>query len=369
MMRLALITPGFSRHGGDWAIPALQNLALDLAGSASLTVYSLRHPAYGRYQFGPILHYAGGGQQFGWRSPFIWQHTLRAIIAEHRRRSFDVVHAFWADEAGFTAVLAGKLLRRPVLVSVAGGELIYLPDIGYGTQASAFRRRIIATALAWANLVSGGSHYQLEQVRRRGIAPAKLRLAPLGVDCRRFQPGAAAGRQPVLVQAASLVPVKNQALLLDCFRLAQSQFPSLRLAVAGDGPLVQALRHRAKTLGLAPAVTWAGRLPYPAVPAFFQQGTVYLQTSRHEAQGMAVLEAMACGLPALGTPVGVLPEVATRAPNWDPAVLADQLVELLQDPVAYGTASAHAREQVLDRFQLGTAAERFLALYQELASR
>jgi glycosyltransferase involved in cell wall biosynthesis len=370
MMRVALISPGFSRHGADWAIPALQNLALELAGSVSLTVYSLRHPAYGRYQFGPLIHYAvGGGRHSGWRSPFIWQHALRAIIAEHRRRPFDALHAFWADEAGFTAVLAGRLIRRPVLVSVAGGELVHFPDIAYGTQASPFRRRIIAAALAGANLVSAGSHYQLEQVRRQEIPSAKLRQAPLGVDCRRFQPAAAPGREAVLVQAASLVPVKNQALLLDCFRLAGAEQPSLRLAVAGDGPLGEALHHRAEMLGLTPAVAWAGRLPYPAVPAFFQQGTVYLQTSRHEAQGMAVLEAMACGLPALGTPVGVLPEAAARAPSWEPAVLAGQLVELLQDPAAYGAASAHAREQVLDQFQLGTAVKRFLALYQELASR
>jgi glycosyltransferase involved in cell wall biosynthesis len=368
MMRLALITPGFSKHGADWAIPALQSLVLELAQTISPVVFSLRYPQYGRYQFGSVTHYAaGGGTRFGWRSLVIWQHTLRSIIVEHRRRPFDVLHAFWADEAGFTAVLAAKLIRRPVIVTVAGGELVHLPDIGYGTQASPFRRRIIRAALAGANLVTAGSPYQLDMVRQHQVSEAKARLAPLGVDCRRFQPPVGANRRPVAVQAASLVPVKNQSLLLECFHLARQQAPELRLLVAGDGLLAESLRRQAEAMGVAHALTWAGRLPHLEMAPFYGQGSVYLQSSRHEAQGMAVLEAMACGLPALGTPVGSLCEVAARPAQWEPAVLAGQLVELLRDPAVYRIATSLAREQITEQFSLPAAASRFLELYQELA--
>jgi glycosyltransferase involved in cell wall biosynthesis len=368
MMRVALITPGFSKHAADWAIPALQSLVLELAETVSPVVFSLRYPTYGRYQFGPVTHYAGGGgTHFGWRSLLIWRHTLRAIVAEHRRRPFDILHAFWADEAGFTAVLAAKLIRRPVLVTVAGGELVYLPNIGYGTQESPWRRLVVRAALRGANLVSAGSRYQLELVRQQQVSETRLRLAPLGVDCRRFGPPAATAGEPVAVQAASLVPVKNQSLLLECFRLARQALPALRLMVAGDGLLAEPLRRQVEDMGLATAVTWAGRLPHPEMASFYGQGSVYLQSSSHESQGMAVLEAMACGLPALGTPVGILPEVAVRLPQWDPATLAGQLVELLQDPAAYRAASVRAREQVVEQFSLATAVARFHALYQGLA--
>jgi glycosyltransferase involved in cell wall biosynthesis len=368
MMRVALVTPGFSKHGADWAIPALQDLALELAETVSPVVFSLRYPPHGRYQFGPVTHYAcGGGTHFGWRSLLIWQHTLRAIVAEHRRWPFDVLHAFWADEPGFTAVLAAKLIRRPVLVTVAGGELVYLPDIGYGTQESPWRRLVVRAALRGADLVSAGSRHQLELVRQQQVSEARLRLAPLGVDCRRFGPPAATTDEPIAVQAASLVPVKDQSLLLECFRLARQRLPGLRLMVAGTGPLAEPLRRQGEDLGLASAVSWTGRLPHPEMASFYGQGSVYLQSSRHESQGMAVLEAMACGLPALGTPVGILPEVAARPPQWGPAALAGQLVELLQDPAAYQAASVRAREQVVEQFSLATAVARFHGLYQSLA--
>lgn len=369
MMRVALIVPGFSKHATDWAIPALQNLAVELAQTVSVAVFSLRYPRAGRYQFGPITHYAGGGgAHAGWHSLLIWQHTLRTIIAEHRRRPFDVLHAFWADEPGFTAALAGKLVRRPVIVTVAGGELVYLPAIGYGTQESPYRRWIIRAAMAGADLISAGSRYQLELVRQHHVAEAKLRLAPLGVDCRRFQPASTTIHSPVVVQAASLVPVKNQWLLLESFRLARRQTPELHLRVAGDGPLAEPLRRQVAELNLAHTVSWAGRIPYPEMPPFYGRGTVYLQSSRHESQGMAVLEAMACGLPVLGTPVGSLPEVAARPPQWGAAALADQLVELLQDPAAYRSASSQAREQAIQQFSLPTAAARFQELYQVVGS-
>jgi glycosyltransferase involved in cell wall biosynthesis len=92
---------------------------------------------------------------------------------------------------------------------------------------------------------------------------------------------------------------------------------------------------------------------------------VLAQTSRHEAQGLAVLEAGACGVPAVGTAVGVLPEVG-QAVETD-AELADALIAVLRDPARRQALGLAARAQIDERFRLETALERFWQIYERVA--
>lgn len=369
-MRIALVLPGFSAGPEDWAIPALLNLARGLARRHEVYVFSQRYPEQGIYRFDGLVHYAmGGGQRFGPASLRTWVKTAQAVVAHHRRSPFDLLHAFWADEAGLSAALAGAMIRRPVVVSLGGGELSHLPDIAYGAQRFLARRFNIRLALGRAAVVTAGSTYQLELGRRHGLAEAKLRLAPLGVDTDRFsvsRRGRPAFQAPVLIQAASLLPVKNQALLLEVLSRVRAEIPGIRLHLAGEGPLRGELARLAGQLGLAGQILWPGQTPYLQMPALYRQAQLYLQTSRHESQGMAVLEAMACGLPVTGTPVGVMPEVAGLPPSSEPAVLAAQVVEILGDPARYRLLSRQARHIAETRFSLPATEQRFQEIYENV---
>jgi glycogen(starch) synthase len=370
-MRIALITPGFSADESDWAIPALQTLAVALARGHDLHVFSLRYPAAGRYAWGGFSHHAvGGGQRYGFASPGIWQKTISAVIAQHRQQPFDVLHAFWADEPGLVAVSAAAVIKRPVVVSIGGGELSYLPDIEYGTQRSFIRSQIIHLSFRGAKAVTAGSAYQLQLAQQQKLDITKASLIPLGVDTSRFKPAETTpSDRPTIVQAASLTPVKNQALLLETLVLIRKEIPGIHLLLAGDGPLRPELEALARSLHINNQITFAGAVPFEQMSGFFQQGHLYLQTSRHESQGMSVLEAMACGLPVLGAPVGVTADLAALPATSDPAKLAAQAVELLCDSELYETKRQEARQAVVDEYSLSQTIQRFQAIYRQVSGK
>jgi glycosyltransferase involved in cell wall biosynthesis len=272
--------------------------------------------------------------------------------------------------------MAGRILGIPTIVSLAGGELVGLRDVGYGGQLTWTERWKVLWALRFAELVTAGSRYLVELAAPKLSSGfrGKLRLAPLGVDTDLFRPAqspepAACAR---LVQAASLTPVKDQETLLHAVAALRDKGMPVRLEIAGEGPLKSELRSLADRLGLGDTVLFLGELPHPQLPHFYRGASLCLQSSRHEAQGMAVLEAAACGVPLVGTRVGVLPELspgaAVAVPVGDPGALAEAAAQLLSDPPRWFEMDKAARQAVEAEYGLDRTVHNFRALYHELTS-
>jgi glycosyltransferase involved in cell wall biosynthesis len=368
-MRVGLVMPGFSAGSDDWCIPALRIFAAHLARTDDVRLLTLRYPyRAGRYLVeGVEVTALGGALGRGRASLQLWRDALRTLAAEHRRCPFDVLHAFWATESGALAALAGRWLRIPTLVSLAGGELVRMPSIGYGDGLRPAERVKVNLALRLASGITAGSTYQLGLVPR-AVAPRTTRV-PLGVDASRFTPPTTGRRVevPLLVHVASLVPVKDQRTLL---RAVAAIPQPVRLELVGEGPLAECLARLAGELGLNGRVCLRGPVHHDRLPAIYQGADVFVLSSVHEAQGMAPLEAAACGLPIVGTAVGVLPELARDAAlvvepgDW--RALARVLASLLDDPDRQARMGAAARRRVEADFTVERCVDRFRAQYQRL---
>ena len=378
-MRIGLITPGFSASETDWCIPALLNLVRVLARQHDVHVFTLRYP-YRRHSYsvyGAKVHALGGAVAAGFRRLPLIGWALASIVSQHRRRPFDLLHGLWADEPGFLAVIAGYWLKGPTVVSLLGGELVGLSDIGYGSQLSRIGRWLIWFSLRRATRVTVGSTY-LHRLARPYVASERLLRIPLGVDTDLFYPESRPVSSPPLLEGrikllhvASLIPVKDQSMLLRALSQVVIQEPHVHLHVIGEGPLRRNLEGQVKRLGVTNHVTFHGAIPHERLPAYYRSADLCVLTSRYESQGMVTLEAAACARTTVGTAVGVLPDLtpATRTvPVEDASALSETLLTTLQDlptVAALGRASLAA---VAAHYSQKQMLEKLCSVYAELSA-
>jgi glycosyltransferase involved in cell wall biosynthesis len=171
----------------------------------------------------------------------------------------------------------------------------------------------------------------------------------------------------VLLNVASLTPVKDQRTLIDAFAEVRRALTGAQLHLVGAGPLREDLEERSRKSLLEDAVTFHDAVPHDELPPFYRAADLNVVSSRYESQGMTVLEAAACGTPTVGTEVGLLPEfgegVGTVAVN-DPAALAAGILEILEDPRTTSAMGRVAHAAVHARFTLDRCTDGFIRLYR-----
>jgi len=354
-MRIALIVPGVGgvqRAGQKRVIPVIQALIERLARRHEVLVVALDDERQIRYSLlGATVVTLGRPGGIGAAGRLLTGLGRLIAVLKRERGRFDVLHAFWAGNHAFWAVAAGRMLRLPVMVSIGGGELVWLPDAAYGGQRGLLGRAKTSLILQMADAVSSCSRHSLEPLTR--IRQDAFWL-PWGVDWRLFDgPTERAPGPPWrLLHIASLNRVKDQGTLLRAVRLIRDQVP-VELDCIGEDTLGGSVQRLAVELGLEAAVTFHGFKPVEEIVPLYHRAHVYLHTSLFENTPAVVLEAGAAGLPTVGTAVGLVAEMAPSAalavPVRDPEALAQGVLALL------------ANEQ--KRSSMGRAAQQFARDY------
>lgn len=165
-----------------------------------------------------------------------------------------------------------------------------------------------------------------------GVEDARAVVVPPSIDDARFVPAPDTPKPYDLVSVGALIPTKQMHVVIEAAARLRERLPGLRAAIVGEGPLEAELRALAAERGVADAVDFLGFRR--DVEAVYRDARAFVLASRYEGLSIALLEAMASGLPAFVSDVGELRDAVRDGENgWAfPSGDVDRLVELL-DPV------------------------------------
>lgn len=279
-------------------------------------------------------------------------------------RSFqpDLVHAHFATEP--TAVARALAAERglPFTFTAHGYDVYRRPPADFGDRAAA------AAAVVTVSEANARHIAVMHRVDRSRIV-----VLPCGVDTERFRPAERRPPEPPhIVCVARLVPVKNLGLLLEACRIIYDKRVDFRCIVVGDGRAREELVALRDRLRLGAIVEFAGPARQGEVLARWQRAAVAVLTSHSEGMPVSLMEAAACGVPAVATAVGGVPELVNEgvtgllAPGGDAHAIARKLDGVLRDPHFATRLGAAARRRVEERFSLRRQVDGLLSLWTEV---
>ena len=291
-----------------------------------------------------------------------WAAPVLAAKLRSVRRSFafDVVHAHYAVPSGDAVRRAAP--RAPLLVSVHGHDV-------YGDLSG---RDTVRRTLAHARLVLANSAGTARRSSNHGARAT--RVVHLGADIPpspRTPPPTA-----TLVTVANLIARKRHQDVISALGLLRDRHPQLRYVIVGEGPERERLRALAVSLGVGTQVELRGQLTHGEAVAAAHAGSLFILPSVDEAFGVAYVEAMAAGVPAIGCRGEDGPEEIAAAgagialvPPRDVPALAEQIDALLGDPAALEAMGRQARATVRQEFSWERCGRETVEAYRETLDR
>jgi len=284
----------------------------------------------------------------------------------------DLLHVHYAIPHSVSAYLARAMLRPrrvPFVTTLHGTDITlvgidrsYLPITRFSIEES--------------NAVTAISEYLRQVTLKEFDIQRPIEMIPNFVNCDVFQPAKdnsrreefAPGNEKVLVHLSNFRPVKRVPDVIEIFALVRKEIPA-KLLMIGDGPDRATAEWMVHQNGLASAVTFLGK--QSQVQELLNCADLMLLPSDLESFGLAVLEAMACGVPAVCSRVGGVPEVVSDGVEGylvtprDIKTMAARALEILTDPGRQERMGKAARERALSQF----CSSRIIPLYEKLYER
>jgi L-malate glycosyltransferase len=301
--------------------------------------------------------------------------TKMAEVAKHCR--LDLLHVHYALPHAVSAILAremgnGNNVKLKIVttlhgtdVTIVGQDRSYLP--------------ITRWAIDQSDSVTAVSNYLRDITVKEFGVKRGIEVVPNFVDTRLYRPGAASPfaktlarpGEALIVHVSNFRPVKRVRDVLGIFERVRKKIP-VRLLLIGDGPDRSLAERIAREDGFADKTTFLGNVS--AIETILPAARLMLLPSDAESFGLAALEAMACGVPVVGTAAGGLPEVVEDGvqgflrPVGDVEGMANAALKILEDDAVWQRFSQASRARAETEFPTDGLVARYRALYEKTLS-
>jgi glycosyltransferase involved in cell wall biosynthesis len=289
-----------------------------------------------------------------------------------QRDSCRLIHAHWGLPAGFMAVVVGRVLKKPVILTVHGS------DARLAFEKRGLFRWLFGWTVRRADVVTTVSQNIAERVSALGIHRERIQVFPMGVSEDFFSPlpGKRAGSKhpgkTVVVSNRHLLPLYNVDCLIRAIPCVVPRCDQVLFLVAGEGDRRPVLESMARQMDLLAWVRFLGSIPHEQMPALLKSSHIYVSTSLSDGTSVSLLEAMACGLFPVVTDIPANREWIEDGKNGflvptnDELALAERLTMGIEDEGLRQNAREMNIKRVREKASWERISQKVMAVYEGL---
>ncbi len=297
---------------------------------------------------------------------------LKARRLAKKTGGYAAIWAIMASYGGFAALFY-KLSHPsvPLLLTLQEGD-----------SESHILKRVGIFYFLWKKIFAKADYVQaisgyLADFGRRHGASCPAEIVPNGVDLSAFPKPVIdeVKKARTIVTTSRLVPKNGVDLLIKAAALLKNELPDLKVLIAGSGHQEEELKKTAKEAGVESIVEFLGGVAPEKIPEILARADIFVRASRSEGLGNSFLEAMAAGLPVIGTPVGGIPdflkdgETGLMVKVDDAEDLARRLKKLLDDAGLRKKLAENGRRLVEEKYGWDAVAFKMAAIFNKLATK
>ena len=273
-----------------------------------------------------------------------------------------IIHAHYASSYGF---LAYMIHFYPKILSVWGSDIYDFPN------KNIFYKLIMKKIIHSADSVCSTSK-AMKEIITVDFEKKDCHLIPFGVDTQKF---IKKDKQLSFFTVGTIKSIEAHNGIY-CFIDAASilvhenKLSNIKFLIVGEGSMLKKMKKKCNKLGLSNNFKFTGKVSHKNIEKYFQKLSVFIAVSTRESFGVSILEAASCGVPAITSDVGGLPEVNKNnytgfvIPANNPQILSKKILKLYFNNNLREKMGFNARERVLNNFDWDENVKKMIHLYK-----
>jgi len=274
-----------------------------------------------------------------------------------------IIHAHYASSYG---ILAYLLKFHPFVLSFWGSDIYDFP------QKNIFNEWIMKRVINSADCICSTS-MAMKKIIFNSFNRKNVNFIPFGVDTKKFVP---AEVKDVGFRVGTIKSIESHngidCLLDAAYKLSNNKrYSDIKFDIIGEGSLLNQMKQKTKKLGIEKHVKFTGHISHENIEKHYQKLSVFVAVSTKESFGVSIVEAAACGVPAITSNVGGLPEVNDHnktgyviKPN-DPQTLAELVIKLYNNEKLRKKLGFNARNMAIQKFDWKISVQKMIKIYNQ----
>ncbi len=302
----------------------------------------------------------------------------------------DLMHAHFAHPEGFIGVLAKNETKRLLVVTLHGGDINTVPEIGYGDRLRRGIDKLVRIVLRKADALICVSSDLQRKALELGASQEKMFTLFNAVDLNRFRPPMEKDLNEIstlrksleigeddffIVNTRHLRPVYGLEYLVRSAKLVSKRIKNAKFVITGQGDLSAQLSLMIRSLGLQNNVKLIGGVPRGLIPKLMQASNLYINTNLSDGMPLSLLEAFSSGRPIVSFNVGGAKDIIDNnvngvlVPPRNYRELASKIIWILENPDILREMGISARKKAEDQFDSRERTDRLRDIYDRIISQ